>query len=66
MIDIEKHSFMDSDIDNAAVIVSGKMKPYISLDLKGEQESINLEYDELVEMLTMLYRMKNEIKKEGK
>lgn len=61
-----KTDFKDEDIDNAAVIGSEKVKPYISLDIKGNTESINLEYNELTAMLTMLYRKTNELKKEGK
>jgi hypothetical protein len=61
-----KTDFKDEDIDNAEVIGSDKVKPYISLDIKGNTEIVNLEYNELTAMLSMLYRKTNELKKEAK
>ncbi len=65
-----KTDFKDSDIDNAAVIGSDKVKPYISVLLKNILESIDFEYGELVSLLTLINQkeeqIKTKLKREGK
>ena len=57
-----KTDFKDEDIDNAAVIGSDKVKPYISVTLKNKLESIDFEYDELVSLLTLINQKEEQIK----
>ena len=60
-----KTDFKDEDIENAYVLAGGKDKPYIAITVKNGKD-INLEYNELTAMLSMLYRKTNELKKEAK